>query len=88
MAENEGCLTHLVGKRGLNISQNEKLEIALLIPNKFKNKIRTIQPKIFEKIKNNQPELKFAGSYLKKECTYFSSMNYAICYFSFRNNII
>ena len=47
--------------------QNEKLAIALLIPYKFKNKLRTIKPQIFEKIKNNQPELQFTGSY-KEGC--------------------
>ena len=43
-----------------------KLVIALLTPCKFKNKLRTIQPLIFAKIKNSQPELKLTGSYKKR----------------------
>ena len=46
--------------------KNEQLEIALLIPFSFKNKLRTIPLRIFEKIKNNQLELKYTGSYKKR----------------------
>ena len=64
MAANEGCLTHFVGKRGLNASPEQKARNhTAYLPYKFKNKLRTIQPQIFEKIKNNQPELKIIGSY-------------------------
>ena len=44
----------------------KKLAIALLTPYQFKNKLRRIQPQIFEKIKNCQPELEFTDSYKKK----------------------
>ena len=50
-----------------HLPRTKAKKIALLIPYKFKNKLRTIQPQIFEKNKNNQPELKFTDSY-KKEC--------------------
>ena len=40
-----------------NEARMKKLAIALLTPYSFKNKLRTIQPQIFEKIKNCQPEL-------------------------------
>ena len=44
----------------------KKLAIALLTSYKFKNKVRTIQPQFFKKIKSSQPELKkFTGSYKK-----------------------
>ena len=42
-----------------------KLVIALLRSYSTKNKLRAIQPQIFEQIKNSQPELKFTGSYKK-----------------------
>ena len=35
-----------------------------------KNKLRTFQPQKWEKIKNSQPQTKFTGSYIKKECIY------------------
>ena len=63
MAANEGCLAHFVGKRGLSISPERKARNRTANTLYFKNKLRTIQPQIFEKIKNNQPELKFTGSY-------------------------
>ena len=43
----------------------KKLALALPTPYWIKNKLRAIQPQIFEKIKNGQPELKFTGSYKK-----------------------
>ena len=67
MAANEGCLAHFVGKRGRTPPQNEELEIA------SKNKLRTIQHQIFEKIKSNQPELEFTGSYTKR--VYYEGVN-------------
>ena len=48
LATSEGCLTHFVGKSHCLHPIN----------------LRTIQPQIFEKIKNSQLELKFTGSYL------------------------
>ena len=44
----------------------KKLALALLTPCYYENKLRTIQPQIFEKIKNSQTELKFTGSYKKR----------------------
>ena len=35
-----------------------------------KNKFRTFQPEKWKKIKNNQPQTKFTGSYKKEECIY------------------
>ena len=49
-----------------HLPKAKKLAIALRTPYQFINKLRTIQPWIFEKIKNSQLELKFAGSYKKK----------------------
>ena len=46
-----------------NLPKAKKVAIALLTPYQPKKKLRTIQPRIFEKIKNSQPELEFTGSY-------------------------
>ena len=37
-----------------------------------KNTLRTFQPQKGKKIKNSEPQTKFAGSYKKKECISFS----------------
>ena len=56
--------THFVGKRGLNTSPERKARNRTAYT--LKNKLGTIKPQIFGKNKNNQPELKFTGSYKKK----------------------
>ena len=67
LSANLGCLTHFVGKQGLNEGhRSKKLALALLTPYEIKNKLRTRQPQFFEKIKNSQPELEFTGYYKKK----------------------
>ena len=44
----------------------KKLALALLTPYLIKNRLGTMQPQFFEKIKNSPPELKFTGSYKRK----------------------
>ena len=52
------------------LPRGKKLALALLTPY-IKNKVRTIQPQIFEKIENSQHDLKFTGSYEKKNVVNF-----------------